>query len=269
MKIARTIAELQAVLEPVRAGSTIGLVPTMGVLHAGHEALFAAACSESDFVVASVFVNPAQFGPGEDFGTYPRDEARDVTVADAAHVDCLFVPSADEMYPPGFRTWVDVEGFSSGPEGTARPGHFRGVATICLKLFVLIRPRRAYFGQKDAEQAALVEQLVRDLALGIEIRVLPTIRDDDGLAVSSRNVHLSADEREAATALPVALAAGEEAHRRGGDPVSAAQVALAVEPRLEPEYVELVRLNGRLHLLAAVRAGRTRLIDNVILEGEL
>jgi pantoate--beta-alanine ligase len=269
VRIARTIAELQDALEPVRTHSTMGLVPTMGALHAGHQALFAAARSESDFVVASLFVNPAQFGAGEDLDTYPRDEARDVGVAEEAGVDCLFVPSVDEMSPPAFQTWVDVEGFAAGLEGTARPGHFRGVATICLKLFVLVRPQRAYFGQKDAEQAALIEQLVRDLALGIEIRVLPTVRDEDGLAVSSRNVHLSRDERKAATALPAALAAGEEAHRRGGDPVSAAQVALAVEPRLEREYVELVRLNGRLHLLAAVRAGRTRLIDNVILEGEL
>jgi pantoate--beta-alanine ligase len=269
MTIARTVAELCAARESVATGSTVGLVPTMGALHAGHGALLEAARAECDFVVASIFVNPAQFGPGEDFETYPRDQARDVAIAERAGVDCLFIPSVEEMYPPGFQTWVEVERIAQGLEGAARPGHFRGVATVCLKLFNLVRPQRAYFGQKDAQQAALVEQLVRDLELGIDIHVVPTVRDEDGLAVSSRNAHLSSADREAARALPRALFTGEDAHRRGDDPVVAARRALAAEPRVVPEYVEVARLNGRLHLLAAARVGETRLIDNVILEGEL
>jgi len=260
----RTIAEVR---EAVPAGG-VGLVPTMGALHAGHMALFDAARRENDVVVASIFVNPAQFGEGEDFERYPRDEDADAAVAEAAGVDFLFVPSVEEMYPEGFDTWVDVEGLSAGLEGDARPGHFRGVATVCLKLFNIVRPERAYFGQKDAQQAAIVERLAEDLNLELEIRVVPTVREEDGLAVSSRNAYLSAEDREAAAALPKALRAGEEAHGRGADPLDAARAILAAEPRLEPEYVELARLDGRVYLLAAVRAGHTRLIDNVVLEGD-
>jgi pantoate--beta-alanine ligase len=269
MKTARTALELRRLLDPVPRGVAIGLVPTMGGLHAGHLSLFEAARAECDIVVASVFVNPAQFGEGEDYETYPRDEARDVGVAEQAGVDYLFVPSVEEMYPKGFQTWVEVAPLGDDLEGAARPGHFRGVATVCLKLFNIVRPRRAYFGQKDAQQAAVVEQLVRDLAVGVEIRVLPTVRDDDGVAVSSRNAFLSPEEREAAATLPRALFAGQVAHRQGEDPVAAARVVLYGEPRLEPDYLELARFNGRLHLVAAARAGRTRLIDNVLLEGEL
>jgi pantoate--beta-alanine ligase len=268
MKILRTKADLRAALEPLRVGSDIGLVPTMGALHAGHEALFRAARAESDAVVASIFVNPAQFGAGEDFERYPRREEADVRLAEGA-VDFLFVPSAEEVYPAGFGTWVDVEGVSDRLEGAARPGHFRGVATVCLKLFNLVQPKRAYFGQKDAQQAAVLEQLVRDLDLEVEIRVLPTVREDDGLAASSRNAYLTRDERDAAAALPRALVAGEDAYRAGRDPIEAAEAVLAEQPSLEPEYLELARFNGRLHLVAAVRAGETRLIDNVLLEGAL
>jgi pantoate--beta-alanine ligase len=269
MKTARTVRELRELLDSAALGRELGLVPTMGALHAGHAALMQAAREECELVVASIFVNPAQFGPGEDFETYPRDEERDSEIAEQWGVDYLFVPSMDEIYPEGFQTWVDVEGFSQGLEATARPGHFRGVATVCLKLFNIVRPRRAYFGQKDAQQAALVEQLVRDLAVDVDIRVVATVRDGDGLAVSSRNVFLSPAEREAALALPRALLAGEEAHRHGTDAVAAAQGVLSEETRIEPDYVEIARFNGRLHLLAAARAGRTRLIDNVILEGDL
>jgi pantoate--beta-alanine ligase len=269
MRVARKIEELQQLLDAVQGGSEIGLVPTMGALHAGHEALFETARTECDVVVASMFVNPAQFGPGEDFETYPRDEESDSKIAEEAGVDYLFVPSVDEIYPKGFQTWVEVEQVSDGLEAAARPGHFRGVATVCLKLFNIVRPRRAYFGQKDAQQAALIEQLVRDLAVGVEIRVVATVRDEDGLAVSSRNAYLSRSEREAALALPRALFAGEEAYRRGADPVDAARSVLSQEAQLRPEYVEIARFNGRLHLLAAARAGRTRLIDNVLLEGDL
>jgi pantoate--beta-alanine ligase len=265
MRVLRTIEAARAALP--RDG--IGLVPTMGALHVGHVALLRAARAECETVVASVFVNPAQFGPGEDYDEYPRDEAHDLRVAEEEGVDFLFAPSVGEMYPEGFQTWVEVEQVARGLEGAARPEHFRGVATACLKLFNIVRPERAYFGQKDAQQAALVEQLVRDLNLGIEIRLVPTVRDDDGLALSSRNGVLSADERSAALALPRALEAGRDAHRRGGDPVAAARELLASEPSLDVDYVETARFNGRFHLLAAVHAGKTRLIDNVLLEGSL
>jgi pantoate--beta-alanine ligase len=262
----RTIAALRAALAPLR-GSTIGLVPTMGALHAGHEALVRKARGECEVVVASIFVNPAQFGPGEDFERYPRDEERDSGLAESWGVDHLFAPAADEIYPDGFGTWVEVEGLTDELEGAARPGHFRGVATICLKLFNIVGPDRAYFGQKDAQQAAVLERMVRDLDLGLEIRVVPTAREEDGLALSSRNAYLSPDEREAAATLPRALAQGAEA-----GPERAAEVARALlskEPRLTPDYVEVARLNGRVYLLAAARVGSTRLIDNVVLEGDL
>lgn len=264
MRTLRTIAEAREALP--REG--VGLVPTMGALHAGHIALFDAARRENDLVVASIFVNPAQFGEAEDFERYPRDEKADAAVAEGAGVDFLFVPTATEMYPDGFDTWVEVESLSTGLEGDARPGHFRGVATVCLKLFNIVRPDRAYFGQKDAQQAAVVERLVADLDLELEIRVVPTVREEDGLAVSSRNSYLSAEEREAAAALPKALRAGEEAQGRGADPVEAARAVLASQPGMEPEYVEVARLDSRVYLLAAARAGRTRLIDNVVLEGD-
>ena len=207
MRIARTIAR-GAGGAPGRRG--VGLVPTMGAFHDGHLSLFRAARAECDTVVVSLFVNPAQFAPSEDLGRYPRDEERDAGLAEAAGVDVLFAPSADEMYPPGFATWVDVG--DAGSEGAARPGHFRGVATVCVKLFNIVRPDVAYFGQKDAQQASLLRRLVRDLNLGLELRVLPTVRDPDGLALSSRNVYLAPDERERALALPRALEAARTAH---------------------------------------------------------
>ena len=187
MKVVRTIRELDEALAPLREGS-IGLVPTMGAFHEGHLSLFAAARRESDAVVVSLFVNPAQFAPGEDLSRYPRDEERDLELADEAGVEVLFAPSADEIFPAGFQTWVEVERLARGLEGDARPGHFRGVATVCLKLFNLVRPSRAYFGQKDAQQAAVIRQMVRDLNVQLEIRVIPTVRDEDGLALSSRTV---------------------------------------------------------------------------------
>jgi pantoate--beta-alanine ligase len=266
MRITRTIQEVRAAVD--RAGD-VGLVPTMGALHEGHAALFAAARSECDLVIASIFVNPAQFAPAEDFATYPRDEAKDVRFAQEADVDVVFAPTVDEIYPQHFQTWVEVEGLGQGLEGRARPSHFRGVATVCIKLFNIVRPRRAYFGQKDAQQAAVVKQVVGDLNLDVAIRVVPTVRDADGLALSSRNAYLSGAERAAALALPRALLAGADAHRRGQDPVVVAQAILASEPSLAPDYLEVARLNGALYLLGAARVGRTRLIDNVILEGAL
>ena len=255
MRVARTIGELR----PALAGD-VGLVPTMGALHRGHLSLLRAARTENDLVVMSLFVNPAQFEEASDLERYPRDEARDLRLAEEAGVDVVFVPSLGEMYPPGFGTWLDVD--AGGAEGAARPGHFRGVATIVLKLLSIVEPKRAYFGQKDGRQAALIFKLVRDLALRVEVRVLPTVRDTDGLAISSRNVHLSPEEREVALLLPRALQAG----RGAPDPVAASKAALN---GLQAEYIEIVELGGARLLSAAARVGSTRLIDNVLLEGEL
>ena len=253
MKVARTIAELET------APGT-GLVPTMGALHDGHVALLRAARRENDTVVMSLFVNPAQFDEQADLAAYPRDEARDLEIAEAEGVDVVFAPAADELYPPGFATCVDPG--ETGAEGKCRPGHFRGVATVCLKLFDIVRPERAYFGQKDAQQLVVVRHLVRDLNLPVEIRAVPTVRDADGLALSSRNERLSAAEREQALGLPRALAAAAG----NPDPVAAARSSLN---GLEPEYVEVLDLGDATVLAAAVRVGSTRLIDNVLVEGEL
>jgi pantoate--beta-alanine ligase len=254
VRLVRTVAALRAALGTDPA-VTLGLVPTMGAFHGGHLALFRAARAENDVVVASLFVNPAQFGSGEDLRRYPRDEERDAAVAEAAGVDVLFVPPVEEMYPPGFQTWVEVEELSRGLEGQARPGHFRGVATVCLKLFAIVHPRRAYFGQKDAQQVAVVKRLVRDLELGVEIRVVPTVRDADGLALSSRNAYLSAPERERALALPRALATRDPERAR------------ALLAGLEVDYLAVADFEPPV-LAAAVRVGSTRLIDNVPLEGD-
>jgi len=251
MKVVRTIAELETVVET-------GLVPTMGGLHDGHRALFRAARAENDRVVASLFVNPAQFDEQADFDAYPRDEARDLELAETEGVDVVFAP--DELYPAGFATWVEPD--ETGAEGMARPGHFRGVATVCLKLFNLVRPERAYFGQKDAQQVAVIRRLVRDLNVPVEIRVVPTVRDADGLALSSRNARLSAKERQRALELPQALASAA----REPDPVAAARASLN---GLDPDYVEVLDLGDAKVLAAAIRLGSTRLIDNVLVEGEL
>ena len=251
MKVIRTISEARAALEPF---SDVGLVPTMGAYHEGHLSLFAAARKESDAVVASLFVNPAQFGAGEDLDQYPRDEERDAKLAEQAGVDFLFAPAPEEMYPPGFQTWVEVEELGQRLEGEFRPGHFRGVATVCCKLFNIVRPRRAYFGQKDAQQAAVVKRVVADLNLDIEIRVLPTIRDKDGLALSTRNAYLSPEERETALALPRALATKDLAKAR------------ELLQGLEVDYVEVAELDGQRVLAAAVHVGGTRLIDNAVLD---
>ncbi len=253
MKVIRTIAELETV-------QGTGLVPTMGALHDGHRALFHAARAENERVVASLFVNPAQFDEQSDLEAYPRDEARDLELAEAEGVDVVFAPGQAELYPPVFATWVDPA--ETGAEGAARPGHFRGVATVCLKLFNLVRPERAYFGQKDAEQIAVIRRLVRDLNVPVEIRAVPTVRDPDGLALSSRNARLSAEERQRALGLPRALASA--AHE--ADPVLAARAGLN---GLEPDYVEVLDLGDAKVLTAAIRVGSTRLIDNVLLEGEI
>jgi len=253
---AHTKAELREALA-VRDGAVVGLVPTMGALHEGHLALLEAAREECDLVVASVFVNPAQFGERADLAAYPRDLEADARVAERAGVDVLFAPGTAEMYPQGFATWIEPGGAAEGLEGECRPGHFRGVATVCLKLFNLVSPDRAYFGRKDAQQVAVLEQLVRDLDVGLELRVVPTVRDADGLAVSSRNAGLSADDRLRALAIPRALATR--------DPEAARTVLAAAG--LEPEYLTVADLDGPT-LAVAVRVGSTRLIDNVPLEGD-
>jgi len=249
VKVVHRIAELE------RGVGTVGLVPTMGALHAGHVALIAAARAECDSVVVTVFVNPAQFDDDADLAAYPRDETSDAEVAAGAGADILFAPAVEELYPPGFQTWVEVEQLSRVLEGAHRPGHFRGVATVCLKLFNLVRPQRAYFGQKDAQQLAVIRRMVRDLNLDVAVRAVPTVRDPDGLALSSRNSRLSPAERQVATALPRALATRD---------VEAARAALA---GVEVDYVELADFDPPV-LAAAIRVGSTRLIDNVVLDKE-
>ena len=256
MNVVRTVDEMTQVGVSRKAG----LVPTMGAFHDGHLSLLRAARDECATVVVSLFVNPAQFGAGEDLERYPRDEARDLRLAAEAGVDVVFAPQVEEMYPDGFGTWIDVE--ASGGEASARPGHFRGVATVCLKLFNIVRPDVVFFGQKDAQQVAVLRRMTRDLNLALELRVLPTVRDDDGLALSSRNAYLSDAERRQALALPRAL----ESARSTADPVAAARTALN---GLDPEYVELLHVGDATLLTAAARVGSTRLIDNIVLEGEL
>jgi pantoate--beta-alanine ligase len=254
VKTVRTVAGLRAVLEPRRAG-WIGLVPTMGAFHEGHLALIRAAREECDTVVVSLFVNPAQFGDDADLDAYPRDEGRDAALAEREGTDVLFAPGVEEIYPPGFATWVEVEGISDELEGRFRPGHFRGVATVCLKLFTVVRPDRAYFGQKDAQQVEVLRRMIRDLALDLHLRVIPTVRDADGLALSSRNARLTPEERERALALPRAVATR--------DPEAARKLL----DGLEVDYVEVAPFDPPV-LAAAVRVGSTRLIDNVPLEGD-
>ena len=247
MKVVRTIRDL-----PPAAGR-VGLVPTMGAFHEGHLSLFRAAAAENETAIASLFVNPAQFGPSEDLATYPRDEERDARLAEEAGIDVLFAPAVEELYPPGFETWIEPERLGHTLEGEFRPGHFRGVATVCLKLVNIVGAERAYFGQKDAQQAAVVKRMVADLNVPVEIRVLPTVRDSDGLALSSRNAYLSPEERELALTLPRALQTRDPA---------AARAAL---DGVDVDYVAVAAFEPRV-LVAAVRVGNTRLIDNVVLE---
>ncbi|MGA9761888.1 MAG: pantoate--beta-alanine ligase [Gaiellaceae bacterium] len=265
MKVVHAKSELRSALEPLRAGR-VGLVPTMGAFHEGHLTLLRAARRECDTVVCSLFVNPTQFGQGEDLERYPRNDARDRELARAEGVDFLFAPAPEEMYPPGFETWVEPERLALELEGVIRPTHFRGVATICLKLFNVVQPNVAYFGNKDAQQLAVIERLVRDLDLELEIRPVETVRDEDGLALSSRNSYLSPAERRIALALPKALTLGAEAARDGGDAVVTARAALDEEPGLKTQYVATRDYDGQ-RLLAAVQVGKTRLIDNVPLKG--
>ena len=253
MIVVRSIGELDL----PRYG-VVGLVPTMGALHEGHTALLRAARRGCDVLVTSLFVNPVQFAEHDDLAAYPRDLDRDAAFAEAEGVDVIFAPSTEEMYPPGFATWIVPEGAANGLESAHRPGHFRGVATVCLKLFNIVRPQIAWFGRKDAQQVAVLKQLVRDLNVDVEIRVVDTVRDSDGLALSSRNRRLSPEERRRARAIPQALATQDEAQAR----------AVLEAAGVEPEYVAIADLDGPTLAIAA-RVGTTRLIDNVPLrEGE-
>ena len=266
MRVLRTVSETRGALEaPRRDGVSIGLVPTMGALHAGHVALLRAAREATDLVVMSLFVNPSQFDAADDLARYPRTEEADLEVAESEGVDLVFTPSADELYPAGFDTWVEPGALATVLEGAARPGHFRGVATVCTKLFAIVRPTVAYFGQKDAQQVAVVRRLVSDLDLDLRIEAVPTVRDPDGLALSSRNRFLSTGERTAALALPRALDAGRAAHASGSDPVAATRAVLDAERALSADYVAVADFDVPT-LVAAVRIGGTRLIDNIRLE---
>ena len=263
MKTLRTVAEVRRHLALIRRHATIGLAPTMGALHEGHVALFRAARAACGHVVATLFVNPGQFNDPGDLAAYPRQEPRDLEIAAAAGVDAIFIPSIDEIYPAGDATAIAAQGAALGFEGVFRPGHFNSVATVCLKLFHIVEPDVAYFGQKDAQQVTVVRQTIRDLHLDLQIEVVPTVRDRDGLALSSRNFLLSAEERRRALAIPRALSAGLAAHAAGGDPTAAARAELA---GLEVDYIEVARFEGQPTLVVAARAGRTRLIDNVPLD---
>jgi pantoate--beta-alanine ligase len=281
MRTVTTVADLRRALAGFREkGQSVALVPTMGALHAGHLALVEQARKAAGKVVVSIFVNPKQFGPGEDLDRYPRDLAGDTEKLRAAGADLLFAPSAGEMFPPDFSTTVHVAGVSEGMEGARRPGHFDGVATVVARLFGLVLPDVAVFGQKDAQQCAVVMRLARDLGLPVEVRVAPTVRESDGLALSSRNAYLSPEERKAAPALFRALLAAQLVHEIGeknaGKVLKAFRLAIGTEPLLELDAVDLVdavtmrpveKIDRPVLLAAAVRVGRTRLIDNVVFGG--
>jgi pantoate--beta-alanine ligase len=283
MRTVHAVAELRAALDADRRdGRTIGLVPTMGAFHEGHLSLMRRARADCDTVVVSLFVNPKQFGACEDLESYPRDPARDARLAAEEGVDLLFAPPAEEVYPPGFSTTVEVGGLTEvldGDPGRRGPAHFRGVTTVVTKLLNMAQPGVAYFGQKDAQQALVIRRLVRDLDMPVRIEVLPTVREPDGLAMSSRNGYLAPDERERALALSRALRAAEAAvgagRRDAGAVLAAAQAELDAAG-VAPEYIELRstrdlsevgRVNGSTLLAVAARVGRARLIDNTILGG--
>jgi pantoate--beta-alanine ligase len=277
MKVARTRSELRSQLLDTRgAGSDVGFVPTMGALHAGHLSLVSAARDQCETVVLSIFVNPLQFGPGEDFGAYPRREQEDVEAAEAHGVDVVFLPPVEEVHPPGRTTSIDVGELASVLEGEFRPGHFAGVATVVMTLFDLVQPDKAFFGQKDAQQLAVIRRMVRDLAVPVEIVGCPTVREEDGLALSSRNAYLSATERERATVLFRALTAGRDRLLEGAE-VQEGEGAmwnvLSSVDEVQPEYARgvdpdtfRVPSRERVLLVVAARVGPARLIDNLLVE---
>ncbi len=276
MEIFSTIAGMRRFRR--QTAGTVGFVPTMGFLHQGHLSLVKQARLENSVVVVSIFVNPAQFGPHEDFRAYPRDPERDLSLLRREGADAVFVPSAEEMYPPGFNTWVSVEGVTERLEGAVRPGHFKGVATVVAKLFNIVGPTRAYFGQKDAQQAVVIRKLVADLDMDLQVSILPTVREADGLAMSSRNTYLGPDERRAAAVLCEALSSAGEAYRRGERDAESLRrrmrLLIEKEPLAAIDYIsvadartleELATVERPAVASLAVRIGKTRLIDNVLL----
>lgn len=276
MIIITTFEELRQALADLPR--SVGFVPTMGYLHEGHISLVRRARSECSTVVASIFVNPTQFSPTEDLSTYPRDLPRDLTLLDQAGTDLVWTPAAEAMYPPGFQTWVDVAELTLHLEGAQRPGHFRGVATVVAKLFNAVQPDKAYFGQKDAQQAAVIRRMVQDLNYPIEIVICPIIREPDGLALSSRNTYLDSDQRRAATVLHRALTAAVEAYQAGEKDAERLReimgTTIDAEPLAHRQYVScadpatLVEIDGPVEqglLSMAVFVGRTRLIDNMLI----
>jgi len=281
MKILNTIKDVrEEIKEARRNGKSIGFVPTMGYLHEGHLSLIKRARQENDLVVVSIFVNPTQFGEGEDFETYPRNLERDSDLVKAVGADIVFSPSVEEVYPTGCSTYVNIEGgITNRLCGASRPGHFKGVTTIVTKLFNIVTPDRAYFGQKDAQQVAVIEQMVRDLCFDIEIIPCPIVREEDGLAMSSRNTYLNDDERRAATVLSKTLLKAEEMIKKGER--SASKISKLIIDKIEKEplsqidYVEIVNdktleaidyVKGDVLIALAVKIGKTRLIDNLRLE---
>ncbi len=277
MRTVKTLQELRQARTDLPG--PVGLVPTMGFLHAGHLALVQRARQNCASVVVSIFVNPTQFGPAEDFAAYPRDLERDLGLLAQAGADLVWTPDPDDMYPAGFQTWVMVENVTQPLEGKMRPGHFRGVATVVAKLFNAVQPDKAFFGQKDAQQVVVLQQMGRDLNFPVEIEVCPTLREADGLAMSSRNTYLKPDERQAATVLYRALTAAKNAYsqgeRSGNRLRDVLQAVLATEILARPQYVscadrqtlqELETVTGGALLSVAVYIGKTRLIDNIVLE---
>lgn len=279
MKIAKTIKEVREIVsEWKKLGLSVGLVPTMGYLHEGHQSLIR--CSnENDRTVVSVFVNPIQFGPNEDFASYPRDLERDTKKCEEAGADLIFAPEASEMYAEDFSSFVDMTGPTDELCGLRRPGHFRGVCTVVSKLFNIVTPDRAYFGQKDAQQLAVIRRMVRDLSFGIEIVGCPIVREEDGLAKSSRNTYLSADERKAAVVISKSLKAGQEMIEKGETDtakiIASIKAMIESEPLAKIDYIKAVdadsiepvdTVSGRVLFAAAVYIGKTRLIDNFIAE---
>ena len=281
MKIVRSIEQMRAASRELRrAGKRLGFVPTMGALHAGHLSLVRAARGQSDAVCVSIFVNPTQFGPNEDLSKYPRPFEKDTAMLEAERVDLLFYPTVEEMYPPGAMTWVEVAELSNRLDGRSRPGHFRGVTTVVSKLFHAVEPDVAFFGQKDAAQAAIIRRMTRDLDLDVRIVVCPIVREADGLAMSSRNVYLSPAERKRAAVLSRALNRvqfhADKGERRAAELIKVGKDVMAEEPEVKLDYFEIVHpdtlepladvSNGALVAVAAF-VGTTRLIDNLVLFG--
>ena len=274
MKVVDTIAEMKRLRQHI--AGPVGFVPTMGYLHDGHLFLVKQAKAENPTVAVSIFVNPAQFGPKEDFSRYPRDIPRDLAMLEKAGTDIVFMPPVAEMYPPGFNSWVDVEKVTERLEGASRPGHFRGVTTVVAKLFNIVQPTRAYFGQKDAQQALVIRKIVADLNMNLEVITLPTVREPDGLAMSSRNTYLNPEERKAAVVLYRSLTLAQQLYARGErDAEKIRQEMLALikkEPLATVDYVsiadaetldELDTISPPALVSMAVKIGKTRLIDNV------